>query len=527
MTAIQPQLAETNLAILQGAGPSDLSFNEFNPLFVRNNTSLQINGVSGSNNTLGNDLVISTIQGRTSLSLGQFRYKTDGFRGNNDLEHNIYNVFSQFAVNPKFNTQVELRRRESDQGDLSLNFDPSDFSQGDRRKTTQNTARIGGHFELATQSDLILSLIYSDRESDQSLLSLSPIEPDVRERFDSRGYQAAVQYLLRGSRFNLAAGAGTYDIDTKSNTVLDWSSVFGLSCPSSPPFPLVPCDTNSDFSSRSSTIYIYSNIFFLEKLIWSIGLTYEELKEGELDLEEYNPKIGLQWEISDRVNLRLAYLETIKRALIVEQTIEPTQVAGFNQFFDEENGSQAKGFGVGLDTKISSDLYFNIEGTRREVDVPDFSVTNVTFSDRTEDIYQAYLYWKLKSQLGISMLYQFERIENENLKGPLKLETTTVPVSFRYFDVGGFFAKITWTYLRQRVELQPTQFFDQRKEDVFIFDTLVGFRFSKRKGIISLEAKNLFDEQFLFQDTNFISSEPVNPFFMPERIILLRLTLSL
>ena len=45
ITPVQPHLAESNLFILNGAGPSDLSFNEFNPLFNRNSYSLQVSGI--------------------------------------------------------------------------------------------------------------------------------------------------------------------------------------------------------------------------------------------------------------------------------------------------------------------------------------------------------------------------------------------------------------------------------------------------------------------------------------------------
>ena len=72
---IQPQLAETNLFILSGAGPSDVAVNEFNPLFAGDGGGLQLNAVGGDNNTLGNDLVLSGIHGRFSYSIGQFHYE--------------------------------------------------------------------------------------------------------------------------------------------------------------------------------------------------------------------------------------------------------------------------------------------------------------------------------------------------------------------------------------------------------------------------------------------------------------------
>jgi tetratricopeptide (TPR) repeat protein len=71
---VQPQLAESNLLILEGAGPADPSFNEFNPLFARNRLALQASGVIGENDTLSDELSQSGLWKKFSNSLGQFHY---------------------------------------------------------------------------------------------------------------------------------------------------------------------------------------------------------------------------------------------------------------------------------------------------------------------------------------------------------------------------------------------------------------------------------------------------------------------
>ena len=64
-------------------------------------------------------------------------------------------------------------------------------------------------------------------------------------------------------------------------------------------------------------------------------------------------------------DVRAAVFRTLKRELISNQTIEPTQVAGFNQFFDDVNGTDAWRYGVGIDQKIGS-----TRGRRREFSRP-------------------------------------------------------------------------------------------------------------------------------------------------------------
>jgi outer membrane receptor protein involved in Fe transport len=65
-------------------------------------------------------------------------------------------------------------------------------------------------------------------------------------------------------------------------------------------------------------------------------------------------------------------------------------------------------------------------------------------------------------------------------------------------------------------------------EDFFVLDTAIGYRLPKRRGIISLEVKNLLNEDFLFQDLEFRTSDPfmVARDFIPDRAILLRITLN-
>ena len=98
---VQPQLAEPELLILEGAGPAEPALNEFNPLFVRDRLALQLSGLAGGNDTFGDEVVLSGIRGPLSFSVGQFHYKTDGFRPNNDLEQDVYNAFVQLTRRPE------------------------------------------------------------------------------------------------------------------------------------------------------------------------------------------------------------------------------------------------------------------------------------------------------------------------------------------------------------------------------------------------------------------------------------------
>ena len=67
----------------------------------------------------------------------------------------------------------------------------------------------------------------------------------------------------------------------------------------------------------------------------TLGIGYETLDQNELEVNKTTPKIGLDWHPWESVRIRAAAVSTVKRALTANQTIEPTQVAGFNQLFDD------------------------------------------------------------------------------------------------------------------------------------------------------------------------------------------------
>ena len=66
--------------------------------------------------------------------MGQFHYETDGFRENNDLEEDIYNIFVQTRLSHKTSVQAEYRDKDTEKGDLSIRFDPEDFLPTQRKK---------------------------------------------------------------------------------------------------------------------------------------------------------------------------------------------------------------------------------------------------------------------------------------------------------------------------------------------------------------------------------------------------------
>jgi tetratricopeptide (TPR) repeat protein len=179
VTPVQPSLGEQNLLILNNSGPSQASFNEFNPLFWRNRFALQASGLAGNFNTLGDELAQSGVLGKFSYSVGQLYYQTDGFRENNDLKQEIYHAFVQTEVTPDFSVQGEYRRRELTHGFLGLNafgiYPDLRSSRGNewieynptlRRHQVADRYRLGFNYRIGDDAAVVGSGIIRDQSED-------------------------------------------------------------------------------------------------------------------------------------------------------------------------------------------------------------------------------------------------------------------------------------------------------------------------------------------------------------------------
>jgi hypothetical protein len=445
---VQPSLAEANISLVARSGPAAAAFNEFTPLFERQGAQLNAAGVAGNNNTYGGESVVSMLYDRYSLSAGGFHFESDGWRSNYDVNDDIYNAFGQAAITPELNAQVELRRRELDQGDLNFNFDRNNFSDNLRHDLDEDIARAGLRYSPTPKSDFLLSFIYSDqkvRDRDTVPFFFTDVE------LDEESYQVEGQHLYRRDRFNVTAGLAFSYVDGHLDGRFDPREF-------PPVFPPIHSSSNPDITHPRG--YVYSNVRFPDPVLWTAGVSYDEYDEKDtvngdgLDVSQANPKFGVQWNVTDDVRLRAAAFRTVKPAVVNNRTLEPTQIAGFNQFFDDINGTKSWRYGVGFDWRLTKNLFTGAEFTWRDLSEPIFQDDDDTkFESRDEELYRGYLYWMPLPRVALSaeIIYdEFdaeEGLDTEDFNLPKKVQTFSVPVAVRYFHPAGFFTGVGVTYV--------------------------------------------------------------------------------
>lgn len=523
MTPIQPQLAEANLFLLDSAGPSEIAYNEFNPLFNRNRLGFQASGVVGGNSTLGDDIVFYGVTDRWSYSLGQFHFETDGFRENNDLTQNIWNAFVQYRPTFKTSIQAEFRTTDNEGGDLYLLFDPTNFIPTLRQDEDVDSARLGFRHAFSKRSTLLGSLIYQNAESRADLPPVTSID------VDSDSYQVELQHHYLAEAWTLVSGLSFREND--QNIV----SNFIIPVPF-PPFQIEET-TTEDFTTDLITGYIYANIERRNVTV-TLGGSVDGLNGDLVDRNSFNPKLGLFWEPNADTTVRAAIFKSVHGLVFsktnIQPRLEPTQVAGFNQNFFGMEGEKVWRYGAALDHKFTKSLFAGIEFSRRDREVPSLDISLIPPSvgkvDADEDLVRAYAYWTPNSQLSISAEFQYEKYDNNGV--PLgeqfdKLKMYRLPLQVNYFHASGISLSLKGTYIDQKGVFQdvfvpgPFPTFVDGSDDFWVFDASLGYRLPKRYGMIAFKVNNLLDKKFRFQDT-----DPENPSVFPDRFISLRLTLS-
>jgi tetratricopeptide (TPR) repeat protein len=499
---VPPQLALARSFILAGTGPSTAGFNEFDSLFERNRFSLRASGAAGTQATWGDEVVASVLRDGLAVSAGQFHYETDGFRANNDQKQDLYDLFVQWSPSADTSVQAELQASRFDRGDLFLRFDPENFQPELRQEDEILTARLGLRQQFAPESVLLASLVYGTAEFDTT------VQPGVTLTTDEERYSAELQHLFRHARLGLVGGGGYFQVE-RSDRFLDLPA--------------------TETTIRHGNLYAYSYVP-LGRLVATLGGSADFFSGGIRDRDQVNPKVGVLWRSRSGATLRAAAFRTLKRTLITNQTLEPTQVAGFNQFFDDPEATDAWRYGVGVDQVIGRSFFAGVEVSRRDLDVPALDLTGseprVTTTDEQENLGRAYVYWAPHPWLALVVEYQYEELERDpearNEGQVAEVRTHRVPLAVGFFHPSGLMAWLRATWVSQDGTFRDAAGDLVRGSDSFwVVDASLGYRLPRRWGIVSVEARNLLDERFRFQET-----DPVRPTLAPERAVLVRFTVA-
>ncbi len=512
VTPIKPQLAQINSFLAQRSGPSQLSFDELDSPVVANGLKLRASAVGGGNDTVGHDVTLAGLHDALSYSGGYYRFATEGFRENNDVDQRVGNAFVQYRPSAATNLQAELRSVRGESGDLTTMFDRQLYSPILRTAEQADSLRFGAKHQLVPNHLLLGSLILQDARTQITSGNVFSFASD------HAAYSLDLQHLLEAGSLAVQSGLMLAHQETDSLTT-------------SPGI-----DPNED--STQLGLYSYAHFRLAPNVTLTAGIAIDEIDGTHVLLDAVSPKLGVMWRLTSRTTVRAAAFEALFGSLTTsmqntQPRLEPVQLAGFTQLLFGGAGDSAFVRGLSVEHELSSRLFVGWQADLREIDRmvtvlgPGPSVTSeVELSERVQT---AYLLWAPHDRLSMSARYEHGRYRNaQEVFGYRQMTTERLPLEIRYFGHNGLTAGARVSAVKQHglfATPSPLPFelpvLAVGQDSFRIIDAFIGYRLPNRRGLLSLNADNLLDRQFQFQDI-----DSTNPSLIPERLLSFRFTLA-
>ena len=485
---------------LAGVGPSRASLNEYSSIFEHNGAALYFDGLLADYQTAAERLAITGLVDNVGLNAAQGHYETAGVSSGQDLRQGVGEGLVGVALTEKLSLQADVFYGDVRRQQIQSPFDPS-------LATTLNVterftrAWVGGRYEFAPSSELLF--LGSYQQSDASV----DFPGGFQGILNVQDTGTELQYSFVDHLSYMVVGAG----HVQANTYLGAGA--------------------SAIPSSHDNAYLYAQVNVIPRLLRvQFGLSYDLLlrEEEGFDRHEGNPKFGLLFTPTASTTVRIAAFQYVKRELIANQTLEPTQVAGFNQFYDDPNGAVVREQAIGVDQKFRADVFAGVELVKRDLDVPSLGGPTATDFRWTEQAQNAYLYWALPRRLMVGFAHdlsasvtaeyhhlQLQRSQDLNdANGVVTLDTTRIPIGLNVFLGERFSANLTASFVQQSGLLQAfpgaTQF--PTSTQFWNADVSVSLLFPRRLGLLKLGVANIFDRQTQYQEI-----DSTKPQFSPRR----------
>ena len=337
--------------------------------------------------------------GPIAFSLEQYYYTDPGWRPNNGIDNSDFSVKLKYELTPKDTVFMQVERTEIQTGDpfqyynfntpktvTTSGYDPSlheyeeedpnillgyhhDWGTGNQtvflyRSLQDHSSSIDGFYDAPV-------LIFGTYTPGDGLATDNLQRTTELNSFELQHiYQSDSQAAIMGLRYQNESMQSANTINPPLAALLGGA----------PALAYVPA-VKSDFDRFSA--YGYYTLKLGDAFKLTGGLTYDwerfpvnldqpPLSNLETEKGRLSPKIGLDWVLPDGTRLRADFTRSMG-GLINDSstTIEPSEIAGFNQSFRSlipqsagygtPPGLAFETYGVGVDHKFSTGTYVDLE----------------------------------------------------------------------------------------------------------------------------------------------------------------------
>lgn len=532
---IQLELSEADLVLNTGSGAARVTFHEFSPLLTPDGFRALVAGGLGTNGTWNDNVSLTLKDGKFSMGIAQYHSETDGFVDNNDVRHDIIALQIRAEPVPGVSLFGEVKGRRSEWGDLRLTA-AGTVEPNLRNEWERDSIRLGAHVELTDWLDFIgVGTIASTKRRRRDSSTAFGLTADTDNSTETTGgdlqlkligRQGPVRFEIGGSLL-VDSGKGTNEagLTYAANPFLGCflgGVQIGAICNLSVVSPV-------DVFDRHYSAYGYAHVDPADWVSVTVGGAIEHLETGLFEETVFNPKVAIILKPYDGVVLRGAYLHTLKRPYILDQTIEPTTLGGFNQFFDDESGTKARMIAGGIDLQPFDNVWIGGEVAYRDLETPVavFNAAGAGTFDSSE--------WRARGYANVTFLDRFAfstgveliDVETDLVRRTGAITTLLVPVSLSYFHPSGVFGNVTGTWLSQEITDTRAPNRPTTSDSGILVDLTLGYRLPNQAGLFTLEVLNVFDTDLAIQDEITFNARPLTDTIARERVFMARFTVPL
>ena len=511
-------LAPVNINSVRG----EASFNEYTSLFDRQRAQFFFLSEARSADDFIQAAPRAAVAGeRFAMSVVYGARYQGGYRDNDEVVLLAPAALMQYQLTPSDTISLETLQFEVEEEDTSMGYNPNRNDPDLSHDLDSFTQRLGWHHRFGPGSHLIAQGLYLRRESrvrDVDEPQPFPVNLINQTQYvTSEGVRGDAQHIWDTPWFSLVTGGAIVDAEDRKREATLLRN-FGATI-----------DSRGSTPAKAERAYFYSTWHLSRRIDLTAGVSYGRVEFSEVSVplsdeetrieDAIDPKAGLVFRLTPATTLRAAYYETLGSAGDSDlESIEPTQIAGFNQLFDDPAGTRARGAGVGLDQKIAKRTYAGVEALWREsewsfgYDARLFRGTldNVVFERRAQErSVRAYLYQVIHPTATATIEYVLLDRSEDSSRDPFGLFadrsddqslTHRVRLGVNRFLPSGLFAGVGVTWRHQTLEdfEQASDGIPNGKQDFCIVDATLGYQFPQRTGYIAFSFNNLFDEDFRY-----------------------------
>lgn len=510
---VPPQVLLPGLPILGGSRL--LSPEEVTDVVGRKPVHFSASALGGTQDTLGGTLTAARAWERAQVSLGSFRYRSDGVGENGDVDLAVDRVAFQFAATASTMLHAEAWQSDESGGDVGQRFFDDQVAR--TFDTERKLGRVAFRTLIDSQSELIGSYAVSDNEANNT--DSIEFEPGLSQKGlieeGVEGRDLGLQYLRATDPYTLTLGLNRYRRDRETRFVDTICCV---------PDELVFSSPQFENDDELDSAYAYLRYGFASVFDAHLGAAYQRFASDDPFLtgeERTSGKIGLVYRPNHMTSVRAAWIQNLAGEY-AQPGLEPTEFAGFVQRHDDPIATFSTTRALAFDLRPVERVTTSLEWSERDLDVPN---RNCGFAPCTAPVeitrYRAHAGWQVNPRLALSVAWEYEFTEQSefalaSFPDPVEVRTTLLPLR-AWIGLGqGWSLGSEALRIDQRVGLLAEGAVQTESDSYWLANFRLRHAPADARWSVDLELRNAFDQDFRYQDPNLFGAASV-PRYLPER----------